>query len=57
VGAENPLVENLCRDAKLAEYLSEKEIRNLMTTKSHIGDAPERARKVVKEIQAILKNA
>jgi adenylosuccinate lyase len=56
VGAENPLVETLCRDVKLAEYLSENEIRNLMTTRSHIGNAPEGARKIVAEIEAILKN-
>lgn len=55
-GVENPLADNLCRDAKLAEYLSEQDIRHLMVASSHIGDAPERARALAKSIQEIVIN-
>ncbi|HEX7621103.1 MAG TPA: adenylosuccinate lyase [Anaerolineales bacterium] len=55
-GVENPLADNLCRDAKLAEYLSEQDIRHLMVANSHIGDAPDRARALAKSIQEIVIN-
>jgi adenylosuccinate lyase len=56
LGGENPLVNDLCRDAELAEYLSEQEIRLLIAAQSHIGDAPERAKALVKVIQEIIKH-
>jgi adenylosuccinate lyase len=49
-GEANPLVNLLCQDAELTEYLSEKEIRLLMDARSHIGDAPSRARQMAKTI-------
>jgi adenylosuccinate lyase len=54
-GGENPLADDLCRDAELTEYLSEQEIRLFMEARSHLGDAPERARALVKAIQEIIK--
>jgi adenylosuccinate lyase len=51
-GNENPLADDLCRDAVLTEYLSEQEIRILMAAESHVGDAPERARALAKSMQA-----
>jgi adenylosuccinate lyase len=54
-GGENPLADDLCRDAELTEYLSEQEIRPLMAARSHLGDAPERARALAKAIQEIVK--
>ncbi|MGA2503784.1 MAG: adenylosuccinate lyase [Anaerolineales bacterium] len=55
-GIENPLIEDLCRDVELRKYLSKQDIRHLMTAKSHIGDGPERARKLANDIQAVVKN-
>ncbi len=55
-GSENPLADDLCRDAELTEYLSEQEIRLLMAARSHVGDAPERARALAKAIQEIVKH-
>jgi adenylosuccinate lyase len=52
---ENPLTEDLCKDAELSEYLTEQEIRLLMSAHSHVGNAPERARALVKVIQEIVK--
>jgi adenylosuccinate lyase len=57
-GEENPLVSLLCQDAELIEYLSEEEIHRLMDARSHIGDAPGRARALAKAIgDMINKNA
>jgi adenylosuccinate lyase len=53
--SENPLMEELCHDAKLLEYLSEQEIRFLMEARPHVGDAPQRARALAKSIQEIVK--
>jgi adenylosuccinate lyase len=49
-GEGNPLVESLCRDASLQEYLSEAEMRKLLDTTGYIGDAPLRAREMAKRI-------
>jgi len=49
-GEENPLVSLLCQDAEIGEYLAEEEIHRLMDVRSHIGDAPERARQMAKAI-------
>jgi adenylosuccinate lyase len=53
-GEENPLVSLLCQDAILTEYLSEAELRRLMDARSHVGDAPRRAREMAKAILEIL---
>ena len=50
-GGVNPLVDDLCRDAELIEYLSEQEIRAIMRAGSYVGDAPERARAMSKSIE------
>jgi adenylosuccinate lyase len=49
-GEENPLASLLCKDAILSEYVTEEEIRQLMDTRSHLGDAPERAREMAKTV-------
>jgi adenylosuccinate lyase len=53
-GGENPLADDLCRDAEFTEYLSEQEIRLLMVARSHVGDAPERARALAKAIREVV---
>jgi adenylosuccinate lyase len=52
---ENPLADDLCRDAELTEYLGEQEIRLLLSTRSYVGDAPGRARSFAKTIQEMVK--
>jgi len=54
-GGENSLADNLCRDAELTKYLEEQEIRLLLLARSHVGDAPERARALAIAIQKICK--
>ena len=53
-GEENPLVSLLCQDAELSEYLTEEEIHRLMDARSHVGDAPGRARALAKVIGDII---
>lgn len=50
-GAENPLQDRICQDEVLREYLSEDELRSLMDATQHIGDAPERARRMAQTIR------
>jgi adenylosuccinate lyase len=54
-GGENPLADALCRDAEMSEYITDKEMRQLMSALTHVGDAPERARLLAKAIQEIVK--
>ena len=55
-GGNNPLADDLCQDAVLTEYLPEPEIRRLMTAAPHLGDAPDRARGLLKTIEIFVKH-
>lgn len=55
-GESNPLVELITTDKTFSQYLPEEELRALMTVSGHIGDAPQRARQLVKTIQLTLNN-
>jgi adenylosuccinate lyase len=50
-GGNNPLTDELCLDAELTKYVPEKEIRLIMSDRSLVGDAPERARAMARCIQ------
>jgi adenylosuccinate lyase len=54
-GKANPLAENLSKDGEILKYLSADQVRELMDYESHLGDAPQRAKKLAatvnKEIQ------
>jgi adenylosuccinate lyase len=49
-GEPNPLVENLCADARLLAFLTPAQIHELMEYSHHVGDAPQRARALAREI-------
>ena len=53
-GGENPLLASLCQDEELTRYLSADEIRTLMDARTHVGDAPARARALAHQIQQTL---
>jgi len=55
-GGENPLENDLCRDAGLTEFVPEKEVRRLMAAQPHVGNAPERARALAKAIHKIVNH-
>ena len=55
-GEPNPLAENLMVDAEILKFLSIEQVRELMDYKSHLGDAPVRARKLVEVIEGEISN-
>lgn len=53
-GNKNPMKELLLSDDTLKKYLNEKEIEDSLDVKSHVGDAPERAKKLAENINKIV---
>lgn len=51
LGEPNPLIELISHDETMRSYLPEGELRALMDASDHVGDAPERARLLAKEIR------
>lgn len=51
-GAPNPLVDRIAGDPALQRYASEQELRSLMDASHHLGDAPERARRLAAQVRA-----
>jgi adenylosuccinate lyase len=49
-GDPNPLVSLLCQDPQITQYLPQAEILPLMQASQHVGDAPQRAHRLAKEI-------
>jgi len=47
---DNQLIELVATDAEFLHYLPEDELRSLMDASGHIGDAPQRARALAKQI-------
>lgn len=54
-GEIHPMEGLLVKNSEIKKYFSEKEIKNLLDVRSHIGTAPERAMLLVKEIKKIMK--
>jgi adenylosuccinate lyase len=55
-GEANPLEDLLTKDRELAKFLNKEQIRELMKYESHLGDAPERARQLIVQIQREIKS-
>ncbi|MBI4730897.1 MAG: adenylosuccinate lyase, partial [Chloroflexi bacterium] len=55
LGEANPLISAICQDLEITEYLPEGDVRTLMDARSHVGDAPERARRMAKVIQETIQ--
>ena len=51
-GWGNPLVEALCTDSVLTQYLPEAQIRALMASQANVGDAPIRARDMARAMSS-----
>jgi adenylosuccinate lyase len=47
----NPLTERLAADPEILRHLSADRVRGLLDASAHIGDAPERARRLAREIR------
>jgi len=49
-GQPSPLIENLAQDPEILRYLSSEDVHNLMDARHHLGDAPQRAKRLAKHI-------
>ncbi|HEX7542874.1 MAG TPA: adenylosuccinate lyase [Patescibacteria group bacterium] len=52
-GKENPMIKLLATDKLISRYLNKNQLEKLMLVETHIGNAPERAKKLVKMIRVI----
>ncbi|EKE15410.1 MAG: hypothetical protein ACD_12C00031G0004 [uncultured bacterium] len=52
-GKKNPMMELLAKDKLISKYLNKNQLEKLTEVENHIGDAPERAKKLVKLIRVI----
>lgn len=55
-GKENPMKEWLLQDSQIREYLSEKEIEDLWDFNSHVGNAPQKARTLMKKVRKLINS-
>jgi adenylosuccinate lyase len=46
----NPLIEALCSDRRVTQFLESGVARSLMDARGYVGDAPQRARQIVRRI-------
>ena len=51
-GEPNPLVDCLAADPDVLHYLPAQRVRELLDARSHVGDAPERARQMAQIIRS-----
>lgn len=52
-GKKNPMMQLLLNDKLVSKYLNKNQLEKLMEVETHIGDAPERAKQLVKIIRKI----
>ena len=52
-GKENPMIKLLSTDKLISRYLNKNQLQKLMSVETHIGNAPERAKQLVKIIRKI----
>jgi adenylosuccinate lyase len=56
LGNTNPLADNLCTDPRIVQLVKAERVRELLQAESHIGDAPERARKLAQTIRSTIQS-
>ena len=54
VGEPNPLADRLAADAQVLRYVDAARVRELLDASGHVGDAPERARRMAETIREAL---
>jgi adenylosuccinate lyase len=52
-GKENPMIKLLAADKLISRYLNKDQLKELMLVETHVGNAPERAKQLVKIIKNI----
>ena len=50
-GRANPLIEALCSDQRVTQFLESDAVRALLDARGYVGDAPQRARQIVRRIR------
>ena len=53
-GKQNPLYNLVCTNVKITHYLTKKDIKESLDVGHHIGNAPERALQLVKQIKSFV---
>ncbi|MBW8012639.1 MAG: adenylosuccinate lyase [Chloroflexi bacterium] len=53
-GALNPLADLVCEEKAFLEYFPAEKLKELMSAEGYIGDAPQRARRLARDIQMAL---
>ena len=53
-GQANPLIDTLCSDRTIGQFMTAASIRALLDARGYVGDAPQRARQIVQKIQHAL---
>jgi len=56
-GKKNPLVETIKRDREVSKYIAAKRIEELMKVSGHVGNAPQRAIDLLKQIELAKKGS
>ena len=54
LGEANPLINALCSDPRVTQFLSTEDARNLMNADAYVGDAPVQARAVAEQVMNVL---
>lgn len=54
-GQKNPLTHLITYDKRIMQFIKIEELKKLLNPKTHIGLAPQRCQKIVRDIQQILK--
>jgi adenylosuccinate lyase len=57
VGDPNPLVDRLAADPEVLKYVDADRVRDLLDATGHVGDAPERARKMAQTIREYIEES
>ena len=55
-GRTNPLIETLCADRRVTQYVDAAAVRTLLEAQDQLGHAPQRARRMAAELQALHNN-
>jgi len=56
-GKPNPLIDRLAKEPEIRRYLSPNRVRTLLDASGHVGDAPQRARRMAARIQKEVEQA
>jgi adenylosuccinate lyase len=56
-GEPNPLAERLATDGRVVQFVTPNEVRALLDARAYVGDAPERARKMLHTVRVTIQRS